>query len=82
MMTPFLNVALTAVVLVGGSYAIIYALRFFPITRGPSDQLEMDLDVAPDYLKRARVAAHEAHRAADVIREETRRIKSNPKIKR
>jgi hypothetical protein len=81
-MTLFLNAVMTAGVIAGGSLAIVYALRFFPIAKPASDQLEMDLDMAPEYLKRARSAAHEAHRAADVIREETRRIKAKPRIKR
>ena len=81
-MTPFINVLLTAAVIVGGTLAILYGLRFFPIAKARSDQLEFDLDVAPEYLRKARVAAHDAHRAADVIREETARLKAKPRIKR
>lgn len=81
-MTPLVSTLVTALVLTLGAGAIVYALRFFPIVKDEGDQLELDLDVAPEYLRKARVAAHDAHRAADVIREETARLKAKPRIKR
>jgi hypothetical protein len=81
-MTPLLNVLLTAVVIAGGSFAIVYALRFFPVSRRSSDQLEMDLSIAPDYIRKSRAMAHDARSEADAIRGEVARLKAKPRIKR
>jgi len=81
-MTPFLNALMTSAVIAGGALAIVYALRWFPVAKGSTDQMEMDFDVVPDYIKRTRAAAHDARNATDVVRDETRRIKAKPKIKR
>jgi hypothetical protein len=81
-MTAMVNVLMTGIVIAGGAFAIVYALRFFPIAKPASDQLEMDLDIAPDYIKRSRVMAHDARREADILQAETSRIKAKPRLKR
>ena len=81
-MTPLISAIATALVITLGAGAIVYALRFFPIVKNGRDQFELDLDIPPEYLKKARVAAHEAHVSAHVIREETAKLKAKPRIKR
>ena len=81
-MTPFLDAIMTAMVIGGGALAIVYGLRFFPIAKARSDQLEFDLDVVPPYIKRSRAMAHDLDRETDSIREEVSRLKAKPRIRR
>lgn len=59
-----------------GGVFILIALRFFPTPRTTDDgQLELPIS-AP----RRSVIAHEAHKAADRISEEVRRIRGKPPL--
>lgn len=80
-MTPFFNMLMTAVVIAGGSFAIVYALKFFPIAKPSGDQYELDLDAPKDYARRQSAMAHSVDRMTDTIKEETRRIKAKPRLK-
>lgn len=80
-MTPLLDMLMTAGVLILGVSAILYALRFFPIAKTPSDQFELDLDAPRDYARTRSAMAHSVDRMTDTIREETKRMKAKPRLK-
>lgn len=63
-----------------GALAVVYGLRFFPITKAPDDQYEMDLDV-PTILpvRRRSSMAHDIDRTTDMVKEEIARIKKSPR---
>lgn len=65
-----------------GALAVVYALRFFPIAKTPDDQYELDLGAPKDYAPNRSVMAHEVDRAADVVKEEVKRIRRLPSLRR
>jgi len=63
-----------------GAIAIVYALRWFPIAKPSDGQMEFDYSSSePRYRS---VMAERTHIAAGVVREEARRIKNLPPVKR
>jgi len=81
-MTPLISTLLTAATLIIGVAGILYAMRFFPVVKPNGDQFEFDLPTPKDYAPRLRSMAHDIDRATDMIREETARIRSKPRVKR
>lgn len=64
-----------------GALAIVYGLRFFPISKAPSDQYEMDLDIPASYPTRRSAMAHSVDRTTDIVKEDVKRIRRLPPIR-
>jgi len=66
-MTPFLSALVISATIAGGSFAVLWALRFFPISAPSDDQYEMDLG-GPT----RRTMAHDVHKSAKNVRSSKR----------
>lgn len=65
-----------------GALALVCGLRFFPVHKAPDDQYEMDLGAPRDYARPRSAMAHKVDRATDVVKEEVKRIRNLPGLRR
>lgn len=64
-----------------GAAAIVYGLRFFPVTESNDDQYSLDLGAPRDYARPKSAMAQEVDKATMTVKDEVNRIKGLRKLK-